>query len=534
MMIPGLESLLDSFASLEPRQKLGIKIGGLALVIIVVVTVFSTEEAVIERIDTSSNVSGVFKVEDKDVTIDGLATKVANLQEKLNLATQQNAANAAAVSQLTDTLQGLSNSDTNLKNIYEISRKLKLLENQMTQIATQPTRQVMNQPSPIDPLQQLTRDNVGNLILPDDEPQSSVNTPESPDFPSLGDPEPDQTVMNEPLIPPKVVPERMLDPINNTPSKFKNDKSYEFLLNSNSGVNDALGLKTDDEAPLFIDSAGVAQSVVSNKINMITHVKDQSPSVINKKKSENYYIPKRLLPGSLIPVVLITGTDSPTGSKSSENVVSSTFRVSGPAIMPNGRRVDLTGCYIIAQSKGDLSTERVYFRPDVISCELPIGQVKSTLKGYITGRDGVQGIRGRVVSRQSEVLKNAMLAGAIEGLSNVFGGGSGNSRSQGNIFTGGDPYALPDTDVATKAATTSALSGATAVLQEYYRERLEALYTIIEVRALIPGSLHLLEDVTIELLEPIKPQKLTDPMEELNNEQNTQNQRSTSRNRGDA
>jgi conjugal transfer pilus assembly protein TraB len=219
----------------------------------------------------------------------------------------------------------------------------------------------------------------------------------------------------------------------------------------------------------------------------------------------------------------MTGVDAPTGSQSSENVVSATFRITGPTIMPNGKRVDLTGCYVTAQVKGSLANERAFFRPDLITCDFSLGQIKTSLKGYVTSPiDGSVGIRGRLVSRAGDLLWNATLVGAIQGLSNAFGGNRSTNNS--NIFAGGEPFSLPDTDVAAKAATTSAMSGAAEVLQQYFQDQLDAIYSIIEVRPLIPASIHLLDELTLKLMEPVKPQKLVDPLEAIQNEANASNQ----------
>ena len=533
-MAPGLELLLDKVAGLEPRQKWGLRIGGILFVIILLVFAFDDTPEKVEQQQTKPNVTGVFQVDSADVTIESLATQVANLQEKLNLSTQQNATNAATISQLNDTLQSLSNSDTNLKNLYELSRKQKLLETKLSQLSESVENIPQTNTSGSTVSQQLRTDALGNLILPDDvvqpDAQEDAYTDAAQSFinPSPSTTEPAASSVDNN----RVIDKRINgDPINNTPAKIASDSSYEFLLkakeNGSEAFNDAADNEEEEES-MFIKSSSSDNTTIRRTSAGITHITDQSPSAVQSSEQDNYYVPKRLLPGSLIPAVLLTGVDAPTGSKSSENVVSATFRVTGSAISPNGRRTDLTGCYVTTQVKASLANERAYFRPDLITCELGVGQVKTSLKGYITSpADGTAGLRGRLVSRAGDLLFNATLVGAINGLSQVFGGGQ-NNRS-GNIFTGGDPFALPDSDTATKAATTSAISGAAGILEQYFQDQLDAIYSIVEVRPLVPASIHLLEDVTIELLDPVKPQKLVDPVEQLQEELANQNNRNAQR-----
>ena len=530
-MMMGLDILLEKFAEFEPRTKMMIRFGSIFMVIIVLVFAFDNSAPEQDISLDTPNVTGVFSSGNEEITMQTLATQVANLQEKLNLTTQQNSTQAATINRLNDTLQSLSNSDTNLKNLYELSRKQQLLETKISQLSTEmQSRPVQNNSNnaaqPIFSIEDdgaLAVSSTGTMTLPGEGESGPADKKVSTEDKML-----DLTARNNPQpVPHYAPPAKSRDklpheydgnPINDNPTKLPKDPSYDFLVRSNDGKATEFNEPSspDDETNMFIRN-GETTITKSRVVTSISHEKDQSPSANVSQSEDKWYIPKRLLPGALIPVTLITGVDAPTGSQSSENVVSATFRVTGPAIMPNGKRVDLTGCYVTSQVKGSLSNERGFFRPDLITCDFSAGQVKSTIKGYVTSPvDGSVGIRGRLVSRAGDLLFNATLVGAIEGLSNAFGGNNSNTGTS-NIFSGGEPFSLPDSSVAARAAGTSAITGATQAIQKYYQERLEAIYAIIEIRPLVPASIHLLDEMTIKLLEPVEPQKLVDPMEKINN-----------------
>src|SRR5690606_19374984 len=96
-------------------------------------------------------------------------------------------------------------------------------------------------------------------------------------------------------------------------------------------------------------------------------------------------------------------------------------RIKHEAILANHRRLDLRECFVLASGYGELSSERAMLRTETINCiRNDGGVIESPIDGYITGTDGKAGIRGRLVSRQGQMLANAMKAGALEGFSNVF------------------------------------------------------------------------------------------------------------------
>ena len=210
---------------------------------------------------------------------------------------------------------------------------------------------------------------------------------------------------------------------------------------------------------------------------------------------------ERILAGSLLPIVVVSGVDAPTGKAAEHGAISSTMRITGPAILPNGHRVDLTGCLVTADVRGDTATERAYFRPNKLTCYFDFGEVDVSIKGYTTGKDGVQGFRGRLVSKQGKALLYGAFAGAVNGIGKAFGGG-GNSSVRG-LVTGGDPFSLPSGQQVTQSGIAGAMTDSSEFLAEYYKGKVDELYEIIEIKPLITGSIHLLETFQMKLLEDL-------------------------------
>ncbi|BAU49639.1 conjugal transfer protein TraB [Sulfurifustis variabilis] len=126
--------------------------------------------------------------------------------------------------------------------------------------------------------------------------------------------------------------------------------------------------------------------------------------------------------GSILSAVLITGVDAPTGLAARREPFPIMARANKEAILPNDFRADVRECFMIVGTYGDLSSERVFGRGETLSCVRTDGKVIETkLEGFMSGSDGKNGLRGRLVSRSGTVIARAALAGFLEGMSKVFG-----------------------------------------------------------------------------------------------------------------
>lgn len=165
--------------------------------------------------------------------------------------------------------------------------------------------------------------------------------------------------------------------------------------------------------------------------------------------------PDYLPPNSYAPARVIVGVDASAGVASQTDPLPVVLRITGPArsVLQNGRVLTtrLQGCVINGAARGDLSSEKVYVKLARMTCDQPGGRVAvSDVKGFISFA-GKSGVRGRVVSREGNLVTQALLAGIVGGFgrgfsanaNSVFGGartnpdGSKAKLSAGDILGGG-------------------------------------------------------------------------------------------------
>ena len=186
-----------------------------------------------------------------------------------------------------------------------------------------------------------------------------------------------------------------------------------------------------------------------------------------RRKVLGSYLPA----GSYAPAVVISGVDASTGVVSQDNPVPVTLRITGPATTAGhgttrGAKVNIKGCMIIGSARGDLSSERVYVRLDKMTCIRGNAVFEADVAGYMSG-SGKAGARGRVVSREGNLVRKAAIAGALQGLAGAFEG----AGAQGAELDGAEVSDL------FRSAGMASIAGGTAnaasTLADYYIQRAE-------------------------------------------------------------
>ena len=129
------------------------------------------------------------------------------------------------------------------------------------------------------------------------------------------------------------------------------------------------------------------------------------------------YIPS----GAFTRAVLLGGLDAPTGGMSQRNPQPVLLRLMDNAVLPNFFRSRIKECFVVGAGYGDISSERAYIRTESLSCVTKDGTALDVpVKGYVTGEDGKAGMRGRLVSKQGQILANALMAGVASGIGHAF------------------------------------------------------------------------------------------------------------------
>ena len=195
------------------------------------------------------------------------------------------------------------------------------------------------------------------------------------------------------------------------------------------------------------------------------------------------YVP----PNAYVSARVLVGVDAAAAVNVSSDPKPVLFRLLGPAIgvgtAGHFQSTDLTGCTVNGAAYGELSSEKVYIKLQRISC--PAGEGKfsvATVEGYVS-HAGKAGVRGRVISREGDLTNRAMVAGALQGLGDVFSASA--SRSTGTVNLSGDGGLFGSEKLTTeeiaKGAVGGGVSGAASMLADYYIKRAEQYQPVIEM-----------------------------------------------------
>jgi conjugal transfer pilus assembly protein TraB len=189
---------------------------------------------------------------------------------------------------------------------------------------------------------------------------------------------------------------------------------------------------------------------------------------------------RRYLPsGSFTRAVLLGGLDAPTGGQSQRNPQPVLLRLADNAILPNQFRARVKECFIVGAGYGDVSSERAYIRTESLSCVTRDGTaIDVPVKGYVAGEDGKAGMRGRLVSKQGQILANALLAGVASGIGHAFQ----QSSTTLSVSPLGTTSAV-DPGKQFEAGLGTGVGKALDRLAQYYISLAEKVFPVIEVDA---------------------------------------------------
>ncbi|MBZ0096800.1 MAG: hypothetical protein K8H75_15705 [Sulfuricella sp.] len=217
--------------------------------------------------------------------------------------------------------------------------------------------------------------------------------------------------------------------------------------------------------------------------------KDGSGPDVKGGQTAETYIPA----GAFMRGVLLSGLDAPTGGQAQQNPHPIVIEVLDMASLPNKFRADYKNCRVTANGVGDLSSERAYIRLDRLSCiNEEGGAIDVAVKGYIADSTGKAGVRGRLVSKQGQVLANALLSGVASGIGQAF--------TQGSMNTSVSPLGATQTVQAGKemqAGIGQGVGNALSQLSRYYITLADKMFPIIEIDAGQPVDIVITRGVSV-------------------------------------
>lgn len=232
--------------------------------------------------------------------------------------------------------------------------------------------------------------------------------------------------------------------------------------------------------PSAVPSAPTPTGIVSIALGDVAAGKGAKPAADAAGATPAPRDTRRYLPsGAFTRAVLLGGLDAPTGGQAQRNPQPVLLRLADNAILPNQFRARVKECFIVGAGYGDVSSERAYIRTESLSCVTRDGTaIDVPVKGYVAGEDGKAGMRGRLVSKQGQILANALLAGVASGIGHAF--------TQSSTTLSVSPLGTTSTVDPGKrleAGLGTGVGKALDRLAQYYISLAEKVFPVIEVDA---------------------------------------------------
>lgn len=186
---------------------------------------------------------------------------------------------------------------------------------------------------------------------------------------------------------------------------------------------------------------------------------------------------------------LLVGMDAPTDQSAKQNPVPALIRVKGEAILPNLFNVpNVQECFVSVAGWGDMSDERAKMRTEMLSCVVaskergvPPKVIEAKIDGYVVGEDGRVGMRGRLVSKQGQLIAKTLFAGVMSGL----GDAMKPQQIKGLDINPGSTVETQRYDASTigESALARGISDTAKSVSEYYLKLADQMMPIVEIDA---------------------------------------------------
>lgn len=186
--------------------------------------------------------------------------------------------------------------------------------------------------------------------------------------------------------------------------------------------------------------------------------------------------------GSNFEGILLNGMDAPTTAIAKQHPVPTAMRIKTDAIMPNRYRYDVRECFVMLSGFGELSTERVQLRTVVLSCIKTDGAViEAKIEGYVVGEDGRLGMRGRLISKQGQLIAKSFVSGFFSGIA---GGMAPLSVPQLNTTPGNTQQIQgPNINGMLTAGTAKGVADSGRMLSAFYLDMAKEMFPVVEIDA---------------------------------------------------
>lgn len=175
--------------------------------------------------------------------------------------------------------------------------------------------------------------------------------------------------------------------------------------------------------------------------------------------------------GSFVKAKNLTGVEAPEGK-----ALPILMQLDYAFVGPNKTKIDLSGCFMIAKSTGNLSIERAEIQTTKLSCVSRSGRsFERKINGFVADdKDNSFGMIGEINSKQDNVAAMAFLSSIVEGVSSAVAQAQ---MTQSTNATGGSTSILTG-DQGKYLGASGASNAASTVTQWYLRHAQNLLPTI--------------------------------------------------------
>jgi len=217
---------------------------------------------------------------------------------------------------------------------------------------------------------------------------------------------------------------------------------------------------------------------------------ERPPRPPEQKKTIKEWEPEKavkklfLPPGSFVKGTLLAGVDAPASVSAQQTPYPVLVRLTDYAVLPNDFITDIRACVIVGSAYGDISSERVYIRSESLACireDEELFSVNIDLKADAVGEDGKLGLRGKVVSKEGQMIGRAIISGFISGISDVLR--SATRVTWYPLADWEEDVHRPSMGESFQAAGLGGIGKAADLLAKYYIDMMKRIYPVIEIEA---------------------------------------------------
>lgn len=212
-----------------------------------------------------------------------------------------------------------------------------------------------------------------------------------------------------------------------------------------------------------------------------TNTKETEKENIKEVEEEDIL---QIPPTSIIKGVLLSGFDAPTLTQAKTDPAPLVIKITDLSILANHQTQDLRSCFVLAEGYGDLASERAYIRTNTISCiNSDNDTIIAELNAYVSDKDGKNGLRGDVVTKQGALIGRAIIAGFLDGIGKAFA--SKDDISTLDTLTGNQVTSKKDLDFKDQSinALGNGISSAATKLADFYLKMADQISPVIEISA---------------------------------------------------